>query len=276
IEVKSSTKAKDYHHYDVAIQRLILEGLGMKVVPCLMYLNRDYVYDGKQYDLEKLFVIQDLTAETAAIEQEVQDLLREEWKVLARAKPPDIVPGDHCTHPYDCVFFDLCNKPLPADHVRYLPGISAKKLEELASRGIASIKRIPKEFPLTEKQRHAWECAKTGIPWFGKGLKEALRELSYPLYFMDFETLAVALPRYAGMSPYDQIPYQWSVHVQRKPGAALEHFEYLADDSSDPRPEFVKTLCQVIGTTGSVLAYSSGFESGRLGELAAWLPHYKD
>jgi hypothetical protein len=100
--------------------------------------------------------------------------------------------------------------------------------------------------------------------------------LSYPLYFMDFETLWVALPRYAGMSPYDQIPYQWSVHVQRKPGAALEHFEYLADDSNDPRPEFVKTLCQIIGTTGSVLAYSSGFESGRLGELAAWLPHYKD
>jgi hypothetical protein len=275
IEVKSSTKAKDYHHYDVAIQRLILEGLGMKVVPCLMYLNRDYVYDGKQYDLEKLFVIQDLTAETAAIEQEVQDLIREEWKVLAKAKPPDIVPGDYCTHPYACVFFDLCNKPLPADHVSYLPGISAKKLEELASRGIDSIKRIPKEFPLTEKQRHAWECARTGIPWFGKGLKGALRELSYPLYFMDFETLAVALPRYAGMSPYDQIPYQWSVHVQRQPGAALEHFEYLADDSSDPRPEFAKTLCQVIGTKGSVLAYSSGFESGRLGELADWLPQYK-
>jgi hypothetical protein len=78
------------------------------------------------------------------------------------------------------------------------------------------------------------------------------------------------------MSPYDQIPFQWSVHVQRKPGAALEHFEYLADDSNDPRPEFVKTLCQVIGTKGSVLAYSSGFESGRLGELAAWLPQYKD
>ena len=162
IEVKSSTSVKDYYLYDVAIQRLILEGLGMKVVPCLMHLNREYVYDGKQYDLEKLFVIQDLTAETAAIEQEVQDLLREEWKVLARAKPPDIEPGDHCTNPYDCEFFDLCNKPLPVDHVSYLPGIAAKKLEELANQGIASIKRIPKDFPLTERQRHAWECARTG------------------------------------------------------------------------------------------------------------------
>ena len=251
----------------MAIQRLILEGLGMKVVPCLMHLNREYVYDGKQYELEKLFVIRDVTDETAALEQKVKDLLREEWKVLARAKPPDIEPGSHCTNPFTCEFYDVCNKPLPVDHVANLPGISAKRLEELASRGIESIRKIPKDFPLTERQRRAWECARTGKPWFGKGLKEALAGLRYPLYFMDFETLGVALPRYAGMSPYDQIPFQWSVHIQRKPGAELEHYEFLADDSNDPRPEFVKALCQVIGKKGSVLAYNSGFESGCLGEL---------
>ena len=276
IEVKPSTSVKDYHPYDVAIQRLILEGLGIKVVPCLMHLNREYVYDGKQYDLEKLFIIEDFTGETAALEQEVKDLLREEWRVLAKAKPPDIGPGDHCIHPFDCVFFDLCNKPLPADHVSYLPGISSKKLEELTSRGIESIKQIPKDFPLTERQRRAWECARTGKPWFGRGLKEALLGLRYPLYFMDFETLAVAIPRYAGMSPYDQIPFQWSVHIQRKPGIEVEHHEFLADDSNDPRPEFVETLCQVIGKKGSVLAYNSGFESGCLADLAEWLPQYKD
>jgi hypothetical protein len=92
---------------------------------------------------------------------------------------------------------------------------------------------------------------------------------------MDFETLGVALPRYAGMSPYDQIPFRWSVHIQRKPGAELEHYEFLADDSNDPRPEFVKALCRVMGKNGSVLAYSSGFESGRLADLAEWLPPYK-
>jgi hypothetical protein len=276
IEVKSSTSLKDYYLYDVAIQQLILEGLGMKVVPCLMHLNREYVYDGKQYELEKLFVIRDVTKETAALEQKVKDLLREEWKVLARAKVPDIEPGSHCTNPFTCEFYDVCNKPLPADHVANLQGISAKRLEELASQGIESIRKIPKDFPLTDRQRRAWECARTGKPWFGKGLKEALAGLRYPLHFMDFETLRVALPRYAGTSPYDQIPFQWSVHIQRKPGAELEHYEFLADDSNDPRPEFVKTLCQVIGKKGNVLAYSSGFESGRLGELAACLPQYKN
>jgi predicted RecB family nuclease len=276
IEVKSSTRLKDYYLYDVAIQRLILEGLGMKVVPCLMHLNREYVYDGKQYELEKLFVIRDVTKEITALEQKVKDLVREEWKVLARAKPPDIEPGNHCTNPFTCEFYDVCNKRRPVDHIANLPGISPKKLEELASRGIESVTKIPKDFPLTERQRRAWECARGGKPWFGKGLKEALAGLRYPLYFMDFETLGVALPRYAGMSPYDAIPFQWSVHIQRKPGAELEHYEFLADDSNDPRPEFVKALCQVIGKKGSILAYSSGFESGRLADLAEGLTQYKD
>ena len=151
IEVKSSTSLKDYYLYDVAIQRLILEGLGMKVVPCLMHLNREYVYDGKQYDLEKLFVIRDLTAETAALEQEVKDLLREEWKVLARAKPPDIEPGEPLHPPLrPANSTTSATSPCRLTTLANLPGISAKKLEELASRGIESIGKIPKDFPLTE------------------------------------------------------------------------------------------------------------------------------
>jgi CRISPR/Cas system-associated exonuclease Cas4 (RecB family) len=275
IEVKSANSIKDYHLYDVAIQQHILESLGMKVVPCLMHLNRDYVYDGKQYDLKRLFVMQEVTDETAALKLEVNDLIREERKVLARAKPPDIEPGSHCTRPCCCEFYDVCNKPLPVDDVANLPGITAKKLAELATWGIQSIRKIPKTFDLNDRQRHAWESAKTGKPWFGKGLKKALSELRYPLYFMDFETLGVPLPRYAGTSPYGQIPFQWSVHVQQKPGAEPEHYEFLADDSNDPRPEFIRTLCEVVGKRGSVLAYCSGFESSCLDGLAEAVPRYK-
>ena len=276
IEVKSSTSYKDYHLYDVAIQRHILEGCGFKVIPCLMHLNRKYVYDGKQYDLKKLFVIRDLTDETNAIEKDVRDLIREERKVLARATPPEIEPGRQCTSPFTCEFYDHCNKPLPIDHVENLPSLSARNLEKLAALGIVSIVDIPKDFPLTDRQKRAWQCAKTGKPWFGKELKGDFAGLRYPLYFMDFETLGVALPRYAGMSPYDQIPFQWSVHVQPKPGADLEHYEFLAEEGSDPRLEFVKALCPVAGNTGSVVAYNAGFESGRLEDLAQWFPKYRN
>ena len=276
IEVKSSTSVKDYYIYDVAIQRLILEGLGMKVVPYLMHLNREYVYDGKQYDLKELFLIHDLTDQTKAIDQEVKDLIREERKVLARAKPPDIEPGRQCTSPFTCEFYDHCNKPLPVDHIENLPGLSATKMAKLAALGIESIGDIPKDFPFTDRQKRAWECARTGKPWFGKGLKEALADLRYPLHFMDFETLGLALPRYAGMRPYDAIPFQWSVHVQRKPDADLEHFEFLPEEDADPRLAFVTALCPVVGKKGSIIAYNADFESGCLESLAQWFPKYRD
>jgi len=276
IEVKSSTGLKDRYVYDVAIQRLILKGCGLNVVSCLMHLNREYVYDGKRYDVKKLFATQDLTAEVKALEKEVKDLIREERKVLARAKPPDIEAGRQCTNPITCEFYDVCNRPLPREHIRNLPGISDAKLAELKELGIESIGDIPQDFSLTERQKRAWECAKSGKPWFGKGLKEALAELRYPLSFMDFETLGLALPRFAGMRPYGQIPFQWSVHVQRKPGADLEHHEFLADDAHDPRPAFLKSLIDAIGRKGSIVVYNKGFESGCLTNLAQWVPRYKD
>jgi hypothetical protein len=113
----------------------------------------------------------------------------------------------------------------------------------------------------------------TGEPWFSAELKRELLGLKYPLFFMDFETVNPAIPRFVGMRPYDQIPFQWSVHVLRRPGAEPEHYEFLATDATDPRSEFIASLCAVLGKSGSILVYSA-FESQRLSELAAWLPEF--
>jgi predicted RecB family nuclease len=275
IEVKSATSVKDRYVYDVAIQRLVLEGCGLKVVPCLMHLNREYVYDGKQYELEKLFRIRDLSDETAALTKDVRELIREQRKVLALAQPPDIEAGRQCTDPLTCEFYDVCNKELPADHIRNLPGLSSQKFQKLKDSGVELMGDIPKGFALTERQKRAWESVRSGKPWFGKGVKESLAQLEYPVHFMDFETLGLALPRFAGTRPYDQLPFQWSLHIQRMPGAAVEHYEFLADNEGDPRPLFLKSLCQAIDRKGSIVVYSN-FESGCLRNLASWLPKYED
>ena len=99
-------------------------------------------------------------------------------------------------------------------------------------------------------------------------------KLKYPLYFADFETVNPALPRFAGMRPYDQLPFQWSVHMQRQPGAAPEHFGFLATDRSDPRTTFISGLCDALGDRGSVVVYHEQFESQRLSDLALWLPKF--
>jgi len=143
--------------------------------------------------------------------------------------------------------------------------------------GIESIWDIPGDFELTDVQRRAATCVQTGQPWYDiGGLKAALAGLWYPLFFMDFETVNPAIPRFASMRPYDHLPFQWSVHVQRSPEANPEHFEFLATDGSDPRCEFITSLCEALGESGSIVVYNAGFESQRLSELAAWLPEFAD
>ena len=99
------------------------------------------------------------------------------------------------------------------------------------------------------------------------------RKLKYPVRFMDFETVNWAIPRFAGTHPYQQIPFQWSAHIQQRPGAEPQHYEFLATDANDPRREFTSSLLATLGEPGSIVVYSS-FESQRLSELASWFPEF--
>jgi predicted RecB family nuclease len=275
IEVKSTTGVKDYHLFDVAIQRHVVSGCGIDVAAaCLMHLNRDYVYDGQEYRIRKLFKIEDVTKEIRKINRDLPTLLEDQWKALNRKSPPNIEPGRQCEDPVGCEFYDQCNETLPADHVSCLPRISQTKIAVLVDRGISLISEIPNDFPLGVLARRACDSMQGGGTWFSGGLREELRRLKYPLSFMDFETLYPAIPRYAGMRPYSHIPFQWSVHRQHRPGEQLEHFEFLARDDSDPRRGFIESLCRVARGKGHIVVYNRSFEASRLAELAVWLPDY--
>ena len=241
-----------------------------------MHLNREYVYNGREFELDKLFTIKERGPEVEELRKVMPGLIRQERMVLSQPDPPDIEPGPQCTEPVKCEFFDHCNSPLPDDHVSLLPGLSATKVSQLAAQGVTSIHDIPADFPLSERQRRACRCVQEQTPYFGKGLQEAIGGLNYPLFFMDFETLNPAIPRLAGMRPYDPIPFQWSTHKRNNPGGQTEHYEFLAQDGSDPRLPFLTSLLEVLGTQGHIIVYNRGFESQRLSELAGWLPDYAD
>lgn len=275
IEVKSATDVKPHYAYDIAIQRHVLIGADVEVERAsLMYLNRDYVYNGREYDVSQLFVIADVKPKDAVSESEISDRLKEQFRILNKPKVPDIKLGKQCEDPYVCEFYDHCNPELPRDHVSLLPRMNANKVEKLTVAGITSIKKIPATFPLSELQRRAVECVKSGKPFVSPELADELDGLKYPLCFMDFETVFPALPRFAKMGPYDHIPFQWSVHRQEKPGGPLKHFEFLAENDSDPRLPFLESLCKAVSGAGDIVVYNQGFESSRLDELARWLPAY--
>jgi hypothetical protein len=147
-------------------------------------------------------------------------------------------------------------------------------MEQLEEMGVESVHDIPADFELNEIQRRACTAVQTGQPWFSPELKVEFESLTYPLYFMDFETVNPAIPRFPGMHPYDHVPFQWSVHVQREPGAAAEHYEFLALDGSDPRHAFISSLSEALGQSGSIVVYNEQFESQRLWELAGWVPEH--
>jgi hypothetical protein len=274
LEVKSTTDLKDYHLDDVAIQHRVVSRSGLDLASsCLAHVNRNYVFQGGTIDPRQFFKIRNLTGRVERLQPKLTFQLRAEFIVLNMPKAPDLPTGRHCTEPVTCEFFDRCNPPRPDDHIAYLPRLHASAEEELEEMGVESIHDIPDDFPLSERQRRACTSVQTGEPWFNPELGKALESLRYPMYFTDFESVNPAVPRFPGMRPYDQLPFQWSVHVLREPGVEPEHYEFLATDASEPRQEFITSLCGVLGESGSIVVYAA-FETQRLSELAAWLPEF--
>jgi predicted RecB family nuclease len=275
IEVKSSTTVKEEHLDDLGIQYRVLSRSGVDVASaCLAHVNRNYVRDGAINPM-RFFRIRNLTRRVHRLQPKLTFQLRAQFTVLRLPNAPNVKPGKQCTNPVVCEFFQHCNPPRSNDHIGYLPRLHASAMQELEEMGIASICDIPEDFDLTEIQRRAATCVQTGEPWFSPELRNVLGGLVYPVYFADFETVNPAIPRFAGMRPYDHMPFQWSVHVQRQPDAKPEHYEFLATDARDPRREFISSLCSVLGNSGSIVVYSS-FESQRLSEDAIWFPEFAD
>jgi predicted RecB family nuclease len=233
------------------------------------------VFQGGSIDVRRFFKIKNLTRRVERLQPKLAFQVRSELRVLAMPSPPDIPVGPHCTNPITCEFFDRCNRPLPIDHIGYLPRLHASTAEELEQMGVESILEIPDDFALSERQRIACTSVQTGQPWLSAELGKELETLRYPLYFTDFESVNPAIPRFAGMRPFDQLPFQWSLHVQREPTGEPEHYEFLATDDADPRREFITSLFGALGESGSIVVYAP-FESQRLSELAAWLPEFSE
>lgn len=275
IEVKSSTALKEHHLPDVALQHRVVSRSGVDLAAtCLAHVNRSYVHDGGQIDVRRFFTIRNATREALRLQRAVADQLRSELRVLEMPQAPQIPVGRQCSYPVICEFHAQCNPPLPDDHILRLPRMHASTVAKLVADGIQSIHQIPESYPLSLRLRRACNAVQSGSPWFAPELKNCLDGLRYPLIFLDFETVSPAIPRFAGMRPYDHIPFQFSLHIVREADAAPEHVEFLAEDSNDPRPAFASKLCDAVADQGMIVVYHQQFERQRLADLSAWLPEF--
>ncbi|MBM4123748.1 MAG: DUF2779 domain-containing protein [Nitrospira sp.] len=269
IEVKSSTRVKDIHLEDLAVQSHVLAGAGILLAGTwLMHINNQYVYPGGEIDLGQLLALVDLGEPVAARIGEVPARLAEMKAMLAQPHPPAIEPDSHCHSPYDCPFWEHCTKDKPERWIYHLPG-GERTYKQLAARGIQTIDEIPPDFKLSILQRRV----KDDREWVGVQLRAALDSVRYPVHHLDFETFMPAIPKFPMTRPYQTIPTQWSNHIETEPGE-VRHEEYLCLEARDPREELAVTLLESLGREGSICVYSS-YERSVLKSLAETLPSLK-
>jgi hypothetical protein len=275
-EVKSSTEVKEEHIPDAAIQYYVISNSDLNVTDTsLIYINNKYVRKG-ELDLKKLFNIESVHELVLEQQESVIEKIQRFKEVLKKKNIPDIDVGPYCSSPYDCSFLGHCWDHVPDYSIFNIGNLKIDKKFELYKMGIIKIEEVPDDFKLSNGQRLQVEShisQKTFID--KKAIKEFLSSLTYPLYFLDFETFNPAIPLFDNSRPYQAIPFQYSLHYQETPKSQLEHFEFLGEANGDPRISFLENLMKVTEGKGDIIVYNQAFEATRLKELAEDFPKFK-
>ena len=271
IEVKSSSSAKKVHDVDMAIQRAVIEAAGLEVgTTSVMLVDSSYVRGAAGVSTVGLFKIVDRTSEVEALLPTMIELNSHLHDVINSETVPNIGIGPHCEEPYGCQFFEHCTADRPRDWIKTLPGFGLKKTVEFEAQGVVGISHVSSDTGLDSLQSRAVKSTNSGTQWVSERLADDLSNVEYPLRFIDFETAAPIVPMYESTSPREVIAFQWSCHTLDADGR-LDHSDYLASGEVDPRREFVESLLRAVGSSGSVLVYSS-YEQTTLRRLAELFP----
>ena len=260
IEIKSSTEVKDIHLDDLSFQKYVYEKSGLNIRKCIvMHVNPEYVRQG---NLEpKEFLMQTDASEKVeevilGIEERTENMLE-----IIKGECPSFSIDDLITIEYDSFVKDEFLDSFPDNNIFQFCRMLTKKKVELYKGGVIRMEDVPDSVKLNDKQKIQRLLAKIGGKHVDKKqIKHFLDNLHYPLYYLDFETINIAIPKFNNSKPYQQIPFQFSLHIQEKPEGELRHVVFLAEGTSDPRPKFLQALKDNLGDKGNILVYNQPFE----------------
>lgn len=271
IEVKSSTRVKDYHRDDVAIQAYIARHAGVPLASiALAHIDSSWTYPGDG-DYAGLLNECDLTAEAFSRSKEVEEWITAAHKTIAKNAAPKIGTGEQCSTPFDCGFLAYCQSQEPQAKypVHWLPNIRSNALKEhIAANPALDMHDTPDEL-LNELQQRVKSHTLSGEIYFdSRSSAQALKAYKLPAYFLDFETIQFAVPIWKGTHPYQQIPFQFSLHRLSRTGK-LKAKAFLDLSGKDPSRDFAENLIEVCESTGPIYVYNASFEGSRISELAS-------
>jgi hypothetical protein len=276
-EVKSSTSISETYLNDAALQYYVISNCGIEINDfSIIYINNQYIRRG-ELDLNELFTIESVLDDILPMQNFVEDNVDRLKKVIRKKEMPDINIGEHCHDPYTCSFYNYCRKHIPEDSIFDFCGMHLKKKYELYRDGIIKLDDVTEDYELNKNNRIQLDVYNSGEPLFDKdAIENFLSDLNFPLLFMDFETFQPAVPLFDNSKPYQQIPFQYSVHLKDNKDGESKHFEFLAEPGEDPRIKFIEGLLNDTKRKGDIIVYNKSFEITRLKEIARDFPQYAD
>lgn len=274
-EIKGSTQVKNEHIDDLAFQLVTLEKYGLKVNQIyVIHVDNTYERYG-EIEPEGITQVEEVTQKVKDKRAETEANIEEALKIASRSSPPSLSPRYASKRGFGewMEVFHYMRPHLDKYSIYNLPGLDPALTETLEDERVSTIQEISKDFSLPTKSLGYINLSKSDEPVIEKEeIKDFLESFEYPLYFLDYETYGSVIPPYEGMRPYQQIPFQYSLHKISEPDAEVEHFEYLHTEDTNPAKELTAKLEKDIGEKGTVLVWSESFEKKCNNTLADFVP----
>jgi hypothetical protein len=273
VEVKATTQVKETHLPDAAFQALVLQRAKIPVSRVFLgHVNNQFMLR-RAGDYAGLLMQEDITDAVLGYLPEAAANAVTYQAVMASATAPAIDVGTHCMEPYECPFLARCSVgqgPAPEYPVAGLPR-GGKTAAALLAEGYRDLREVPAEQLTHEMHRRVHEATVSGVAYFDAAATTELRQLPSPFGYLDFETIGFSVPEIIGTRPYEQLPFQWSVHVENAPDD-VRHAEYLAIESFGDFEALARALIAALPATGPIFAYNASFEERVLVRLAELVP----
>ena len=276
-EIKSSSKVKLEHLPDLAFQKLVLEASGYKVQRIfVIHLNNSYVRAGK-IDSKQITTTEDVTEKVKEKLPSTKAGIKKALAIIKSSKIPDISPsrakGTNALKDWLTIYRNL--KEVDTYSIYDLFYAKADTIGKLEKLKIDKLTDIPDDFPLNDKQNLQVTTTKTNQEIIKKDrIKNFLSQLTFPLYFLDYETLSSIIPYFDGIRPNQQLPFQYSLHTLDSPKGKLRHNTYLHKENSNPAEKLSESLRESIGSKGSILVWNESFEKSCNKSLETLVPAF--
>lgn len=263
-EVKRSSDVKELHIIDLAFQKVCFEEAGYKIGKTfVIHINREFVKQG-EIDPAKLLKTVEVTRSVDSLLKKVKDDIKGAFKIINLKNEPDVKILKQCFHPFECSFIDYCWKNIPEQSIYNIAGgLNQEKIIELLDKGILHIKDIPPEYLTQHKALLHHKAVTSNKVYIDKqSIKKELSKVKYPLYFLDYEAFAPAIPIFDGFRAYQRVIFQFSLHVKTNRKSKVKHYAFLSDKWGDPTVELVKKLRKHIKSKGTLIAWNADYEKG--------------